>query len=64
MIDMNPSDATCVYSTLKYIREHACCHDVTQITTFDQPLWWKAQIITVTDPVGSDLKDMEVLMQR
>ena len=58
MIDMNPSDATCVYSTLKYIREHARRHDVTPIITFDQPLWWKAQMIIVTEPVGSDLKDI------
>ena len=58
MIDMNPSDVTCVYSTLKYIREHARRHDVTPIITFDQPLWWKAQMIIVTEPVGSDLKDI------
>ena len=33
MIDKNPSDVTCVYSTLKYIREHARRHDVTPITS-------------------------------
>ena len=58
MIDMNPSDMTCVYSTLKYVREHARRHDVTPILTFDQPLWWKALMIIVTEPEGSDLKDV------
>lgn len=58
MIDMNPSDVTCVYSTLKYVREHAHRHDVTPIITFDQPLWWKALMIIVTEPVGSDLNDI------
>ena len=58
MIDMNPSDATCVYSTLRYVREHAHRHDVTLIITFDQPLWWKALMTMVTEPVGSDLNDI------
>ena len=43
---------------MKYIREHARRHDVTPIITFDQPLWWKAQMIIVTEPVRSDLKDI------
>ena len=55
MIDMNPSDVTCVYSTLKYIQDHAQRHDVSPIITFDQPLWWKALMIIVT---GSDLNDI------
>ena len=55
MIDMNPSDVTCVYSTLRYISEHARRHDVTPI---DQPLWWKALMIMVTEPIGSDLNDI------
>ena len=58
MIDMNPSDVTCVYSTLKYVCEHARRHDVTPILTFDQPLWWKALMIIVTEPVGSNLRDI------
>ena len=58
MINMNPGDVTCVYSTLKYIQEHAHRHDVTPIVTFDQPLWWKALMIIVTEPVGSDLSDI------
>ena len=58
MIDMNPSDVTCVYSTLKDVCEHARRHDVTPILTFDQPLWWKALMIFVTEPVCSNLRDI------
>ena len=56
MIDMNPSDMTCVYSTLKFISHHAHQHNVTPIITFDQSLWWKAQSIIFSEPEGSDLR--------
>ena len=42
MIDMNPSDLSCIYSTLSYLSSHAKRHNVTPVVTFDQPLWWKA----------------------
>ena len=42
MIDMNPSDPSCVYSTLRCISSHAARYNVTPVLTFDQPLWWKA----------------------
>ena len=56
MIDMNSSDVTCVYSTVEYVCKHACCHYVTLIITFDQPLFWKSLIIIVTEPVESELR--------
>ena len=56
MIDMNPSDVTCIYSTLMFISEHAHRYNVQPIITFDQPLWWKAFLITVTEPANSDLR--------
>jgi len=58
MIDINPSDSTCVYSTLKYIQEHSHRYNVTPIITFDQPLWWKALMIISSEPVGSELKNI------
>jgi len=42
MIDMDPSDLSCVYSTLCYISSHARKYNVTPVVTFDKPLWWKA----------------------
>jgi len=54
MIDMNTNDVSCIYATLKYIQGHAFRHGVTPIITFDQPLWWKAKMTPVTEPLGSD----------
>ena len=42
IIDMDPSDLTCIYSTLRFVTSHARRHNCTPIVTFDQPLWWKA----------------------
>ncbi len=56
IIDMNPSDSTCIYSTLMFISEHAQRHGVTPIVTFDQPLWWKALMIIESEPEESDLR--------
>ena len=58
MIDMNPSDSTCIYSTLMFVSEHARRHEVTPIITFDQPLWWKALMIIKSEPMGSDLREI------
>ncbi len=56
IIDMNPSDTTCIYSTLMFVSEHARRHGVTPILTFDQPLWWKAFMIVKSEPEESDLR--------
>ena len=56
MIDMNPSDSTCIYSTLMFVSEHVRRHEVTPIITFDQPLWWKALMIIKSEPMVSDLR--------
>ena len=58
MIDMNPSDTTCIFSTLKFVSEHARRHNATPIITFDQPLWWKALLIIDAEPEGSDLSNI------
>ena len=48
IIDLNPSDETCIYSTLVYIQSQAEQLSIpTACVTFDQPLWYKAvDIIT------------------
>ena len=58
MIDMSSSDLTCIFSTLKFVTEHARKHNVTPIITFDQPLWWKALTIIMSEPLGSDLPEI------
>ena len=56
IIDTNSSNTTCIYSTLAFVAEHARRHDVSQIITFDQPLWWKAVMIIRSEPLVSDLR--------
>ena len=56
MIDMSSNDPTCIFSTLKFVSEHAQQHNVTPIITFDQPLWWKALMTIMSEPLGSDLR--------
>ena len=48
IIDLNPSDESCIYSTLIYIQRQAEHLNITTpCITFDQPLWLKAlEIIT------------------
>ena len=58
MIDMNPSDASCIYSTLVFVSEHAHRYNIQPVITFDQPLWWKAFMITVSEPLTSDLRNI------
>ena len=59
MIDMSPSDNTCIYSTLKFVAEHALRHNiVTPIVTFDQLLWWKAYNLVLTEPNGSVIRNV------
>ncbi len=58
MIDMDPTNMTCIYSTLKFVCKQANTYGFTPIITFDQPLWWKAITITLNEPDGSDLKSM------
>ena len=61
MIDMNPSDVTCVSSTLHFVSEHAKQHSIANpIVTFDQPLWLKAFNIIQTEPPNSDLRKIVV----
>lgn len=61
MIDMNPSDVTCVSSTLHFVSEHAKQHRIANpIVTFDQPLWLKAFTIIQTEPENSDLRKIIV----
>ena len=43
IIDLNPNDDQCIYSTLKFIEEQSAFLNIdTPVITFDQPLWLKA----------------------
>lgn len=58
MIDMDPSDLTCLNSTLLFVTEHAVRYGYTPVLTFDQPLYWKAMTIIENEPEGSQLKSV------
>ena len=60
MINMNPSDMTCVNSTLLYISSHAKRYGVTPIVTFDQPLWWKAITIQQSCPDDNEMQSIVI----
>ena len=52
IIDLSPSDMTCIYSTLRYVSNLAFTYKIPCIITFDQPLFWKSSKIIneTTDP--------------
>lgn len=56
MIDMDPSNDSCILSTLSYVTKLALTYNVDPIITFDQPLWYKAQMIVDTQPPNSSLR--------
>ncbi|CAG2208600.1 unnamed protein product [Mytilus edulis] len=49
MIDLNPSDLSCIYSTLKFICKEAHRYQKPPVVTFDQPLYWKALCIVTNE---------------
>lgn len=56
MIDMNPNDLTCVYSTLRFIAKECKRNGATPIITSDQPLWWKSKTVIIREKADSDLR--------
>ncbi|CAH3151809.1 unnamed protein product [Porites lobata] len=58
MIDMDPTDMTCIYSTLSFISDQESRYEYTPIITFDQPLWWKSLKIVSNEPQDSKLKSI------
>ena len=64
MIDLDPSDKTCIYSTLLFVSEQAKRYHVTPVITFDQPLWLKALMIVRGEPQDSELKSIVLRLGR
>ena len=60
MLDLNPSDMPCVYSTLQFVAVHARNLNMTPIVRFDQPLYWKALCIVTYEPDNSEIKSVIV----
>lgn len=58
MIDLNPSDMSCIYSTLVFICNHAKKYSTVPVVTFDQPLWWKAAMLLENETTDSDVRQV------
>ena len=57
IIDLNPSDESCIFSTLLFVKEQAKRQNIAvPCITFDQPLWIKAVEIVST-------KSLEIVVQ-
>lgn len=55
IIDLDPTDMTCIYSTLCYIHDLSTKYNVPPVVTFDEPLFWKANQILESEPSTSNL---------
>ena len=55
IIDIDPGNLSCIYSTFNFVSNHANQYNVTPILTFDQPLWWKAMSIVIDEKSNSGL---------
>ena len=62
MIDLTPSDPTCVRSTLEYIVDHASRYNTTAVITFDQQLWCIAYMVIKTQPRESPLRQIILIL--
>ena len=48
IIDLSPTDPTCIYTTLEFVIDQAKSLNVrTPVLTFDQPFWLKATEIKI-----------------
>jgi len=56
MINLDPSDLTCINSMLHFVIDNAQRHNFTPVLIFDQPLWWKALSIVENSPINSKLR--------
>jgi hypothetical protein len=56
MIDMNPSEPSCIFSTMQFVSKQASRYKCSPILTFDQPLYWKAFTIRENEEHSSPLK--------
>jgi hypothetical protein len=61
IIDMSSSDMSCIFSTLKFVSNIAYKHGKPTVITFDQPLFWKANII-VTESKDKIINSIVVML--
>ena len=63
MIDLKPSDESCIFSTLSFLNNLTEQNNIGYtVVTFDQPLYWKACEILQQLPDDGTLKNIVVLL--
>ena len=60
MVDLNPSDATCIFSTLHFVCKQSDMYKKTPVLTVDQSLYQKAIAIVCSQEPSSPLKNMVI----
>ena len=58
MIDLDPNDPSCIYSTLKFVSPQAGKYNVTPVLTFDHPLYREVLTLIRSQPTDNALKDV------
>ena len=58
LIDMDPINLSCIYSTLKFVAMQAANQGCVPILTFDQPLFWKASKIVDSEQNDNCVKSV------
>ena len=58
IINMDPTNMSCIYSTLHFLCDQARKCNTAPIITFDQPLWWKSRTIIDNESTSSELKSI------
>ena len=62
IIGMDPSDMTCILSTITFLTNLAHKYKLPSIITFDQPLYWKSMQITTEADSSSPLKEIVLML--
>ena len=62
MLDLDPTDMTCIYSTLHFVATESKRQGTVPVVTFDQPLWWKSRTIILNEDAASILKPIILIL--
>ena len=64
MINIDPTNESCIYSTLHFVADQAKKYGVSPVLTFDQSLWMKArQILDAERPLLVELRKLFCVLE-
>ena len=62
VLDLDPTDMSCIYSTLHFIVTESKHQGTVPVVTFDQPLWWKSRTNILNEDAASILKPIILIL--